>query len=405
MPDEVPTPEPKKPLIPKWIDDFLPSNWRKIVAWLLLTLIVSGVNYILRKTGREPIPFPDVPDIFLVVPEGTLGDKDVDELRRRGVDVKCAGWKKPTKEETDATLQILAEPRFADTPAGRAVMGDEDFPLWRLAIKGRGNRIPDRDQGQVGSCVSFGYAAAIEYTMATQKVIGKFPQDLPDICQEAIYAGSRVEVNGGRVPFNGDGSTGAWGAKWLETTGGVLARGKYGNHDLTSYNVQRCKQWGTKGVPDELEPEARKHKAKCSLVASAAEAKKALAQGYAISVCSDQGFSNVRDAEGFARAQGSWAHCMCIIGYRADKAGFLILNSWGSGWITGPKGKFDDVPDGAFWAVESVVDRMLRQQDSYAVANADGFKKRKIDPSDWIVSAPPKQRERKVSDAIFALAP
>lgn len=396
MPDEVSAPPWWYVELKKW------AGWRVLLPWLV-NLIALLLYWLI--SGNKP-DFPQPPLFEITLNETDLSDEQLAEFERRQIKVLRTGWKKPTDEETAATLRILSEPRFADTPAGRAVMGDDDAPVWRLAIKGRnGHTIPARDQGQVGSCVSFGYAAAVEYTMAVQVAIAKERQTLPDICQEAIYAGSRVEVNGGRVPFNGDGSTGAWGAKWLETTGGALARGKYGNHDLTAYDVQRCKQWGTRGVPDELEPEARKHKAKCSLVASATEAKKALQQGYAIAVCSDQGFSNTRDADGFARAQGSWAHCMAIIGYRADKPGFLILNSWGSGWITGPKGKFEDTPDGSFWAAESTVDRMLKQGDSYAVANADGFRKRKIDPSDWVVQAQPPIRPRRNLDHVFALAP
>jgi hypothetical protein len=77
---------------------------------------------------------------------------------------------------------------------------------------------------------------------------------------------------------------------------------------------------------------------------------------------------------------------MCIGGYQGGtRKGFLIINSWGSGWVRGPPGKFDDIPPGSFWADYAVVDRMLRQQDSYAVSDVSGFKRRKIVPDDWIV--------------------
>jgi hypothetical protein len=80
---------------------------------------------------------------------------------------------------------------------------------------------------------------------------------------------------------------------------------------------------------------------------------------------------------------------MCIAGYQGGKRpGFLLVNSWGSRWLSGPPGKFTDIPEGSFWADFTVVDRMLMQSDSYAVAGVDGFRRRKIDPSDWIVSHP-----------------
>ena len=96
-----------------------------------------------------------------------------------------------------------------------------------------------------------------------------------------------------------------------------------------------------------------------------------------------------RDADGFLRPRGTWMHCMCIAGYQGGKRpGFLLVNSWGNRWLSGPPGRFADIPEGSFWADFNVVDRMLKQGDSYAVAGVEGFRRRKIDPSDWIVSLP-----------------
>lgn len=381
MPD--PSPTPPAPLKPWW-QGLVPSNWRELVGWFAVMLVSTVLNrYVLPPGQQLPIPDPPAP-VFVPPPDG---------------------WHPPREEERQATFAVLKTPRFRLTEAGREPVGDGDALLYRLAFKARGGPIPTRDQQNIGSCVSFGFSAAVEYTMAAQVAIGKQRQELPDSCQEAIYGGSRVEVNGGRVPFSGDGSTGAWGAKWLETVGGVLPRKVYGNVDLTRYDVNRCRQWGDRGVPDDLEPECRKHKANCALVATTQEAKSALSQGYAIAVCSGVGYANQanRDADGFLRASGSWGHCMAIIGYRADKGGFLILNSWGPNWVGGPKG-FGDEPDGSFWAKEADVARMLREQDSYAVANADGFLKRKILPDDWLIRAP--DHDRRFDHAFaFILAP
>ena len=375
MPEPTPTPIPPTPTPPArpWWQGLIPTNWRELVGWLAVMLVSTSLNrWVLPPDKQLPVPDAPIP-IFVPPPDG---------------------WHPPTEADTREAFEKLRTPRWRNTEAGRdGPVGDADAPVWRLAFKARGKTIPTRDQSQIGSCVSFGYAAAGEYTMGVQAALAKVRQDLPDMCQEAIYGGSRVEVNGGRVPFNGDGSTGAWGAKWLESTGGYLARGVYGSFDLTAYDVPRCRAWGNSGVPNELEPECKKHQARCTLVGSTADAKAALANGYAIAVCSGVGFDSnknqegkpTRDSEGFLKAQGSWGHCMAIIGYRADRPGFLILNSWGPGWVTGPKGKFDDIPDGSFWAAETDVRRMLSEQDSYAVANADGFKKRKLEPSDWII--------------------
>ena len=364
-----PTPPPPAFLSKEWLKGFARANAAQLILWLA----GWAIYYVLTWAGANP-PKPPPPDIIWHPPDDP-------------------GWRPPTDDERESTFTALKVPRFRNTEAGRAVQGDGDAPVWRLAFKGRARPIPTRDQGSVGSCVSFGFSSAVEYTMAAQVALSKQRQDLPDSCQEALYAGSRVEANGGRVPFSGDGSTGAWAAKWLESIGGVLPRGVYGSHDLTAYDVNRCRQWGSRGVPDELEAECRKHKTDCALVASLTELDSALAQGYAVAICSNVGFQSnagadgrpTRDADGFLRAQGSWSHCMVIIGRRTDKPGYLILNSWGSNWVTGPKGQFEDIPDGSFWARPADVTRILSQQDSWAVANSEGFRKRQINPVDWLI--------------------
>mgnify|MGYP002136605185 CR=1 FL=1 len=141
----------------------------------------------------------------------------------------------------------------------------------------------------------------------------------------------------------------------------------------------------------ELEAEAKKHPVKgIAQVRNAAEAQKALASGYPIAVCSNQGFAMGRDAEGFCRAQGSWAHCMAVVGYQTSGArkGFFILNSWGGSAHTGPIGKGSPSPAG-FWAEWSVVDRMLQANDSWAFSDVKGFPARRID---WFAQPAPAGR-------------
>jgi hypothetical protein len=388
MPEPTPPPSP----VPPDQDPFSREYWKRWVRLNLpqfITWAIALAVWFAMRDGKGPAPIPPTP---------IWGPPDT-------------GWVPPHEEDIANTLASLKVSRFRLTEAGQAVVAEGDAPLWRLAEKGRGGKkIPTRDQGAVGSCVGVNATSAGEYTLAAQVGLAAFRQDAPDLSAEVTYAGSRVEANGGRVPFRGDGSTGAWAAKWIDQLGGYLPRKVYGTHDLTEYSVQRAKQWGDSGVPDDLEPLARKHRASCTLVETVDEARKALSQGYAIFVCSNVGFQSnagrdgkpTRDAQGFLKAQGNWAHCMTVIGYRADRAGFLILNSWGANWVSGPKG-FGDEPDGAFWCDSATFARILKEQDSYAVANADGFRRRKIEPADWLIrgNAP---HERRWNDA-FALAP
>ncbi len=295
----------------------------------------------------------------------------------------ATGWV-ADPDAVERVASTLPERYFRSTPAGREADPPADVFLWEASRKATGDLLPPRNQGQVGSCVSFGTASAIEHLMCVQIVLGATEEFQP-LAQEVIYGGSRVQIGGGKI--RGDGSVGAWAAKWAKDYG-VIARGRYPGYDLSAYSESICRQFGDRGCPKELEPIAREHPVKAiALVKTPEDARRALASGYPIAVCSGQGFSSTRDADGFAAARGSWAHCMAIVGYQTSgpKKGFFILNSWGTGWISGPVGKGNPSPAG-FWAEESVVGRMLAEGDSWAFSDVKGFPARRID---WFAMKPP----------------
>jgi hypothetical protein len=224
------------------------------------------------------------------------------------------------------------EPRQA-VCKGRPINGKEGYALVertedRLSVERKRNIEQERYSGRVycatvpnsllvtrrndsvlvsgNSCVSFGTATAIEHLMCVEIANGD-PEQYKDLAQEVIYGGSRVEVGGGRI--GGDGSVGAWAAEFVKKWG-VVARGVYGQYDLSRYSESTCRSFGSRGVPDELEALAKKTPVQAiTKVTSFDEACKALLQGYPIAICSNQGFTMQRDAEGFCRASGSWAHC------------------------------------------------------------------------------------------------
>jgi len=384
MPEPEPTPVPPTPPEPtpgpfNW-RRFLPTNWQSIIGTAVLNIVVVLLAMIGIKSPIEPppIPVPIFPEDWAVVPS------------EDGKTVKGfpTGWQEPRPEDKKAALDA-GIPLWQDTDAGKLVVSDADGNafLWKAAIKVRGKHIPTRNQGSVGSCVGFGFTCAAEYAIVTQAAekIGPAIDGTIDIAQEATYAFSRVEVNGGVAPLIGDGSLGSWAAQGV-TKFGLLPRGKYGDLDLTSYSTTRCRAWGRAGVPNDLEPLAKKNLVgSAALVKTAAEAKAALLQGYPIAVCSNVGFAgqSKRDADGFLRASGRWGHCMCLIGFRKDREAFYCMNSWGEDWVAGPLGA-GDPPPGGFWIESKTVDRMLGQEDSYAISNVKGFPRRKINHDDWL---------------------
>lgn len=284
------------------------------------------------------------------------------------------GWI-PDPAEVDRIAGMQPYPTWSDTPASRITGIPSEVFLWKFYESETGKPWPSRNQGQVGSCVSFGTAAAIEASMAAEIFNGDI-EEQRDLCQEVIYGGSRVEIGGGRL--GGDGSIGAWAAEFVKRYG-VIDRGIYGKYDLTQYSEQRCRQWGDRGVPDDLEPAVRQHPVKTvTLITSWEDAKGALAQGFGIAVCSGQGFSMQRDADGFARPSGSWAHCMALLGYQQGRLeGGFICNSWGPSAHSGPLGAGDPPPCG-FWAEAQIIEKMLREQDSWAFSVIEGFPLRRI---------------------------
>ena len=277
-------------------------------------------------------------------------------------------------------LTQLPEPNWRVTQAGEEIADPPDHVyLWDVARKVTGSLLRPWSQGQVGSCVSFGTARAIEYSMCCEIAAGE-PEEFRSLCQEAIYGGSRVEVGGGRL--RGDGSTGSWAAKWVSQWG-LIDRGVHGSYDLSEYSVDRCKKWGAAGVPDDLEPLARKHPVSVTQVTTWEGAMRMLANGYGIAVSSSQGFTMARDANGICQPSGSWAHCMCLCGYVTINGTVYgrIDNSWGPSSHTGPVGPGDPGPEG-FYASGATIDKMLRQGDSWAFSAVAGFPSRRIN---WVI--------------------
>ncbi len=351
----------------------VPDSWKKWLAWLIVVLAVLAANYFLGSNYPTPTP--------------------PDWARAAHGNSYQFGWI-DNPQAVDAIVDNLPFKAFSDTPAGKA---DDPLPqavyLWEVYKKCDPRGPPAKNQGPVGCCVSFGTNNAILRTMACDIVINKQPNELRDIAEEVTYAGSRVEIGGGRI--RGDGSVGAWAAQFVQKYG-IVSRDKHGKYDLSTYDPARARSWGQSGVPEDLEHVAREHPVKdITQIKSWADAKRALAQGYAIAVCSSQGFSMQRDTRGVATAQGRWEHCMCIDGYHLDGTSEFghIENSWGPSAHTGPVG-WGNPSTAGFWAKSSVIDAMLKSGEGWTFAGVKGFPARK---PDWFVQRP----DRNVRPGIF----
>lgn len=279
----------------------------------------------------------------------------------------------------EAVMNDLPFPVFSDiwTPIKDSGKGKKVL-LYDFIRKASNGQYPKRKQ-TIGDCVAHGAAYAVDAVKSVDIILkNEFEEWVEETATEDIYAGSRVQIGGGRI--RGDGSIGAWAARYVNEYG-ALPRGKYGNVDLTTYSGSKARSWGRggAGVPKSLIPTAKKHPIQTvSKVTTYEEVRDLIANGYAVTIASMQGFSSKRDSEGFARPQGSWAHQMSILAVDDEykRPGVLVQNSWGT-WNSGPKRH--DQPNGSFWVdAEEIERRILKKGDSWAFSGYEGFKPREL---------------------------
>jgi hypothetical protein len=316
----------------------------------------------------------------------------------------------PNKAGVEQFLSELNQPTFAQAGADAVAKAKgKDVYLYRYADQAHrkvyGTPFEVWNQGNAGTCVSFGWGLGAYIGQSVDHATGELPNPPLEVDTSGIYGGSRTS---GRMPpvsvaGYSDGSFGAAAARWVSGKcktpgiGGILYKQKYGSVDLTSYSIPRSRDWGNTGVPLDLAKEANKHTARAvAQVKTWEELSAALESGFCVPVCSNVGFAatNVRDEDGFLPRGGQWNHCLLIAGIRhaanapangmkRPRDGALIINSWGGRWCSGGKLPSDQ-PDGSFWAERKDVEAILAQGDSFAIGGVSGFSYRDLDHGQWL---------------------
>jgi hypothetical protein len=290
----------------------------------------------------------------------------------------------PNPEATERFVASLPFPTLASAGPGLA-----DEQRETLLYPALFSVAPDWKRGAqgIGSCVGWGWSLSCDILAACDIVVrGESESYGGRVLESSVYAFSRVEARGGRPAGMSDGSYGAAAAKAVTQFGTLHYGIDYGGQTFGEYSANREKTWGNTGVPNELEPFAAKHRvATTTLVASFKEAGVAIQNGYPVAVCSGQGFGMTRDADGFCRAAGSWAHCMMFAGVQyGSRPGLLCVNSWGAS-NSGkhyPETMPERFKECSFWVDADVCDRMLSGRDSFAIAGYEGFAPRRL--PDWL---------------------
>lgn len=264
------------------------------------------------------------------------------------------------------------------TAAGAPIVGTGagKIALMHKVIEQVRGSFTNKVQG-IGDCVGLGSVGAIEVSYAGDIAFRKQNEKWVDVSSEWPYGAGRVLVGKGRLG-NSDGAVGAWVAKAMFEHGNLF-REKYGQHDLTKYSAQRARSWGYRSLPLDLERTADNYQTPTMpiLCRTYADMRDAIANGYGVAVCSNYGFRDTRDAQGFSRKSGSWSHCMHFHGVDdTTRPGALCQNSWPASWISGPTRH--DQPPGSFWVDADTIDGMLRQGDSYIFPGLNGIQRTEI---------------------------
>jgi hypothetical protein len=246
----------------------------------------------------------------------------------------------------------------------------------------------------VGDCVSHGCANALLTSMSCEIASGhideetKRPEGPPELSAEAI---KNVPISSESLYWWRGSSSDGWvcaEAAQVAINKGFLVRKPYPTLklDLTNYSESNIRLFGARAPGDGIASEAVRHRARTATVLESREqVRDFLASGYGVFNCSNLGFSDERDENGYSRQSGSWAHSQCLIGYddRAEiiqkygEALVLWLNSWGPRWNSGGRKVYGTsllIPEGAFWAKASTIDRCR----VFALSSIAGWPRRKL---------------------------
>jgi len=224
-----------------------------------------------------------------------------------------------------------------------------------------------------GDCVSHCARSALCGTICLESFLGVADsasgkvEEAPDVSPEAEAQGVfATESHYWHRGKNSDGWFIGAAAKVILSRSGAVLRKNYPSIgvDLTRYSAQTAGKWGAQPPPPEVVDVTNDHLFRTATqMNNVEEWRDFLGKGFFVGTDGSEGFDTKRlDANGVARRKGSWSHSMACISYddRPEThriygcAAALILNSWGSNSVAGPRrirGTNIDIPKGSFWAL------------------------------------------------------
>lgn len=292
------------------------------------------------------------------------------------------GWHPEMVATPEHAAIVAAMPPFElrDDEGNRIVQDNAkaNVRLWKWTkLVNNGQHLPNIPQ-EVGDCVSWGAANAINYTAAVQIARDGTAEEFHRAFPPYLYGTSRVLVGKGQL--RGDGSVGAWAAQAAQKYGVLPMDGP----NVPAYSGSIARQWGNKpGPPQEFVDAAQPFKVQTvAKMRTADDVRDAVCNGYGVTIASDAGFQMTPpmvNGRRINRRSGSWNHQMSIVGYDGEthtEPLWYVLNSWGPNAHGSPGG---DEPPGGFWITRRDVEYIVRQGDSFAFSGFSGFPAQNLD--------------------------
>ena len=304
---------------------------------------------------------------------------------------KNFGWVPPsarTEEQKEFNFDALSNmPSFSIRGGDYQAKENDQSQIWECVRKLNNGKNLKCLYQQVGSCVGHGLTNAIWYLSYVQCVIsGK--REVPNLPYEPYcYAQSRVCAG---ISGYSDGSTGTGAAEAAKRYGTLDSRisdlPKFDvGEDTITFSGSVDKEWGNRGAPSKWIPEGQKHLVKTvAQIRSIGEARQALLNNYPLTIASDWGGMMDPPLKGTPQVRlnsrvDTWMHQMMISNiWIHPSLGdiYYIQNSWSAS--THGRGPNNE-PLGGFWVLAKELEYIIRQGETFAFSEYDGFPSKRID--------------------------
>jgi hypothetical protein len=298
-------------------------------------------------------------------------------------------------EDPDHVEQFVASQPFGNlaqaAPDFIGSSNDMEVFFWEAEELVTNTVRPPHNQARAGSCTSQGVSGGLEDLQFIRIGWRGFAEEFKWVLSEFLYGGGRQDIGRGRFRTEHlgrpDGGCVTSYVVQYAIEKGFLPRGKYtfgGREvDLTTYTDINSVYFGNNGVPSELLELQHEHLLLGSIRPNSAdEACDMMRHGIPIVAGSSQGFTTVRDSDGFCRPGPRWDHCTYFRGFvkTGKRPGVVYQQSWGPNMPSGPRqivvpsGRTITLPEGAFFVDMDVFEhRIVAARDIHGLVDMSGF--------------------------------